>query len=107
MSEIVENEVQRQLALIEIKEELNKRNAEVLEEIHDLDSLFENTKSKILSSAESIKAVVLKGFNGLIGKEVQPGRRFGTEIASYAKNVEFQEYSTVTNYLHTVLHRTK
>ena len=68
MSEIVENEVQRQL-----------------EEIHDLDSLFENTKSKILSSAESIKAVVLKGFNGLIGKEVQPGRRFGTEIASYAK----------------------
>ena len=85
MSEIVENEVQRQLALIEIKEELNKRNAEVVEEIHDLDSLFENTKSKILSSAESIKAVVLKGFNGLIGKEVQPGRRFGTEIASYAK----------------------
>ena len=85
MSEIVENEVQRQLALIEIKEELNKRNAEVLEEIHDLDNLFENTKSKILSSAESIKAVVLKGFNGLIGKEVQPGRRFGTEIASYAK----------------------
>ena len=84
MSEIVENEVQRQLALIEIKEELNKRNAEVLEEIHDLDSLFENTKSKILSSA-SIKAVLLKGFNGIIVKEVQPGRRFGTEIASYAK----------------------
>lgn len=85
MSEIVENEVQRQLALIEIKEELNKKNAQVLEEIHDLDSLFENTESKILSQAESIKAVVLKGFSGLIGKEVQPGRRFGTEIASYAK----------------------
>ena len=85
MSEIVENEVQRQLALIEIKEELNKRNAKVLEEIHNLDTLFENTESKILSSAESIKAVVLKGFNGLIGKEVQPNRRFGTEIASYAK----------------------
>ena len=72
MSEIVENEVQRQLALIEIKEELNKRNAQVLEEIHDLDSLFENTESKILSQAESIKAVVLKGFSALIGKEVQP-----------------------------------
>ena len=50
-----------------------------------MDSLFENTESKILSQAESIKAVVLKGFSGLIGKEVQPGRRFGTEIASYAK----------------------
>ena len=85
MSTIVENEVTRQLNLIDIKKELNERNAEVLEEIHDLDELFENTESKILKSAESIKAVVLKGFDGLIGREVQPGRRFGTEIASYAK----------------------
>ena len=68
-----------------IKEELEKRNAEVLEEIHDLDELFQDTESKILKSAETIKAVVLKGFDGLIGREVQPGRRFGTEIASYAK----------------------
>lgn len=85
MSTIVENEVTRQLNLIDIKKELNERNAEVLEEIHDLDELFKNTESKILKSAESIKAVVLKGFDGLIGREVQPGRRFGTEIASYAK----------------------
>lgn len=85
MSTIVENEVTRQLNLIDIKKELNERNAEVLEEIHDLNELFENTESKILKSAESIKAVVLKGFDGLIGREVQPGRRFGTEIASYAK----------------------
>lgn len=85
MSTIVENEVTRQLNLIDIKKELNERNAEVLEEIHDLDELFENTESKILKSAESIKTVVLKGFDGLIGREVQPGRRFGTEIASYAK----------------------
>lgn len=85
MSTIVENEVTRQLNLIDIKKELNERNAEVLEEIHDLDELFENTESKILKSAESIKAVILKGFDGLIGREVQPGRRFGTEIASYAK----------------------
>ena len=85
MAEIVEREVQRQLALIDIKEELIKRNAKVLDEIHNLDSLFENTESKILKSARSIKAVVLKGYKGLIGGEVQPGRRFGTEIASYTK----------------------
>ena len=85
MSEIVEREVQRQLVLIGIKEELENRNAEVLEEIHTLDDLFVDTESKILKSAETIKAVVLKGYNGLIGREVQPGRRFGTEIASYAK----------------------
>lgn len=85
MPEIVEREVQRQLKLIEIKEELENRNARVLDEIHDLNSIFENSSSKIISSAESVKGVILKGFSGLIGKEVQKGRRFGTEIASYAK----------------------
>ena len=85
MAEIVNREVTRQLELIDIKNILNKRNAEVLEEIHTLDDLFSDTESKILKSAETIKAIVLKGFNGLIGHEVQPNRRFGTEIASYAK----------------------
>ena len=85
MAEIVNREVTRQLELIDIRNELKNRNAEVLEEIHTLDELFEQTESKILKSAETIKAVVLKGFNGLIGREVQPDRRFGTEIASYAK----------------------
>ena len=85
MAEIVNREVERQLALIDIKKELASRNAEVSDEIHTLDELFENTESKILKSAETIKAVVLKGFDGLIGREVQLGRRFGTEIASYAK----------------------
>ena len=85
MAEIVNREVTRQLELIDIRNELKNRNAEVLEEIHTLDELFEQTESKILKSAETIKAVVLKGFDSLIGREVQPGRRFGTEIASYAK----------------------
>ncbi|MDR2966349.1 MAG: Glu-tRNA(Gln) amidotransferase subunit GatE [Methanobacteriaceae archaeon] len=85
MPKIVENEVIRQLNLIEIKNELEKRNAQVLNEIHDLNPVFENSSSKIISSAESVKGIVLKGFSGLIGKEIQPGRRFGTELASYAK----------------------
>lgn len=85
MAEIVNREIQRQLVLIDIKKELADRHAEVLDEIHDLDELFKDTESKILKSAETIKAVVLKGYDGLIGREVQPGRRFGTEIASYAK----------------------
>jgi glutamyl-tRNA(Gln) amidotransferase subunit E len=85
MPKIVENEVQRQLKLIEIKEELQKRNAKVLDEIHDLNIIFKNSSSKIISGAESVKGIVLKGFAGLIGEEVQEGRRFGTEIASYAK----------------------
>lgn len=82
---IVENEVERQQNLIEIKEKLIKRDAKVLNEIHDLSEIFKNTSSKIISSANSIKGIVLKGFDGLIGKEIQKNRRFGTELATYAK----------------------
>ena len=82
---IVEREVERQLKLIEIKEELEKRHAEVDETIYDLDEVFKDTESKILKSAKSIKGIILKGFDGLIGVEVQEGRRFGTELSSYAQ----------------------
>ena len=81
MPVIVENEVTRQLALADIKDELIKRNAKVEDTIYDLDEVFKDTSSKILSSAECIKV------DGLIGKEVQPGRRFGTELSSYAKKM--------------------
>ena len=50
-----------------------------------MDSLFENTESKILSQAESIKAVVLKGFSGLIGKKFSQEEDSVLKIASYAK----------------------
>ncbi|MDR0900623.1 MAG: Glu-tRNA(Gln) amidotransferase subunit GatE [Methanobrevibacter sp.] len=82
---MAELEVERQQNLIKIKEELEKRNATVIDEIHNLDQIFKDSSSKILSSAESIKAIVLKGFSGLVGLEIQKGRRFGTELASYAK----------------------
>lgn len=87
MPVIVDREVERQLALVEIKEELEKRGAKVEDTIYDLDEVFENTSSKILSSAECVKGIILRGFDGLIGKEVQPGRRFGTELSSYAKKM--------------------
>ena len=87
MPVIVENEVTRQLALADIKDELVKRNAKVEDTIYDLDEVFKDTSSKILSSAECIKGIILRGFDGLIGKEVQPGRRFGTELSSYAKKM--------------------
>ena len=87
MPVIVENEVTRQLALADIKDELIKRNAKVEDTIYDLDEVFKDTSSKILSSAECIKGIILRGFDGLIGKEGQPGRRFGTELSSYAKKM--------------------
>jgi glutamyl-tRNA(Gln) amidotransferase subunit E len=82
----------RQAILIEIQEELKKRevNSEDLtKDIIDASSLFEMTKSKILLNAlksdGKIYAVKLKGFNGLLGKELCPNRRLGTEMSDHAK----------------------
>jgi glutamyl-tRNA(Gln) amidotransferase subunit E len=91
MPKMVENEVKRQVNLIEIKNELQKRDAKVADDIYNLNDIFKKTDSKIISNAISkdgnVLAIKLEGFKGLIGKEVQPERRFGTELAGYAKKM--------------------
>jgi len=92
MPTMVENEVQRQLSLIEISQELQKRNAEVEETIFDVTGELENTESKILRAGidqenGAVLAIRLRHFRGLIGKEVQPGRRLGTEFSDHGKKM--------------------
>lgn len=87
MPEMVEREVTRQIKLVEIREELKKREAKIPEQIYDIKELFQATTSKIIASAPSVMAIKLEGFNGLVGMEIQPGRRLGTEFSSYAKKV--------------------
>ncbi len=84
LDKIVEYEVVRQLNLLEIREELKRRKAEVDGRIFDVTDVFRNTKSKIIRN-KTVKAILLKGFAGLVGKEIQPGRRLGTEFADIAK----------------------
>ncbi|WP_423792558.1 Glu-tRNA(Gln) amidotransferase subunit GatE [Methanocaldococcus indicus] len=89
IEKVVKNEVLRQLNLIEISKELKNRNAKVIEEIYDITELFKDCKSKIIQNAIKnggrVKAIILKGFAGLVGKEIQPGRRLGTEFSDRAK----------------------
>ncbi len=91
MPKMVENEVKRQVNLLEIKDELQKRDASIENEIFDVKSVFTNTKSNIVSNAlsrgGSVLAIKLIGFEGLIGRNIQPNRRFGTELAGYAKKM--------------------
>lgn len=85
---IVEQEVTRQAALIEIKNELNRLNASVSDKIVDVTSVFANTTSKVILKALNrgvVYAVNLPGFSGFVGKEIQPGRRLGTEFSDRAK----------------------
>jgi len=90
ISTVIEREVQRQVALLEIREELRKRGAERVEKkFIDVTRIFSRTGSKVISKAIQAGGVVLalklQKFGGLIGKELQPNRRFGTELADYAK----------------------
>jgi len=91
MAQLVENEIKRQINLIKIRKELHKRKAQVYDELYDVREIFNDTESKIISKAVSgggiVLTIKLKGFKGFIGREVQPGRRFGTELAGYAKKM--------------------
>jgi len=89
ISKVVELEVQRQLKLLEIRDELKRRGVvDVKSDIVDVSDVFKNTKSKIilqgLQRGHKVMAVKLEGFAGLLGVEIQPGRRFGTELKDYA-----------------------
>ena len=89
IEKIVELEAQRQVRLIEIRDELSRRMASVEPELVDVTSIFASTSSKViaksLKSGGVILACLLHKFGGLVGSEIQPGRRFGTELSDRAR----------------------
>jgi glutamyl-tRNA(Gln) amidotransferase subunit E len=92
ISEVVEYEVQRQLGLIQVKDELQSRGikTEVLkEDFVDVSEVFTQTKCKVVRKAldnkQSVMAVNLTGFAGLLKWELMPGFRLGTELSDRAK----------------------
>ena len=88
IDDIVRTEVGRQAELVEIAAELEAREAEV-GETTDVTDVFEETESGVvrgaLDSGGSVTAVPLYGFDGLVGREVAPDRRLGTEFSDHAK----------------------
>ncbi|MHA2297533.1 MAG: Glu-tRNA(Gln) amidotransferase subunit GatE [Candidatus Hodarchaeales archaeon] len=99
----IDNEIKRQQVLIEIKKQLTKR--EVTREkldtgIVDLRDVFKNSKSEIFSKAikdnSTITGYQLPGFKGLLGKEIQPNHRFGTELAHRVKS-----FTPLAGIIHT------
>jgi glutamyl-tRNA(Gln) amidotransferase subunit E len=85
IDEVVRREVARQRGLLSIRDELRARQATVEDEPVDVTRLFASTKSSVLKKAPSVLAVLLRGFAGLVGREIQPGRRLGSELSDYAK----------------------
>ncbi|HKL30556.1 MAG TPA: Glu-tRNA(Gln) amidotransferase subunit GatE [Natrialbaceae archaeon] len=88
IDDIVRNEVGRQVELLEIAEELQDRDASV-GDVQDVSDVFEDTDSGVIRGALSdggeVMAVPLYGFDGLVGHEILPDRRLGTELSDHAK----------------------
>ncbi|GKZ13710.1 Glu-tRNA(Gln) amidotransferase subunit GatE [Haladaptatus sp. T7] len=88
IDDLVRLEVGRQVELLDIRDELQSRDAEV-GEVQDVTDVFEGTESGViegaLDSGGKVTAVPLFGFDGLVGREIQPDRRLGTELSDHAK----------------------
>ncbi len=88
IDEYVRREAQRQIALVELKEEMQHRKISEKElgegEIADLSQIFSKSECKFLHG-KSVFGIRLQKMQGLLGKELQPDRRFGTELAGYVK----------------------
>lgn len=87
---LAKNEMLRQHNLLEIFSVLNDRKAHVDKEIKDLSLLFEQSTSKVIRGGldaqdGAVLALRLHNFAGITGLEIQPGRRYGTELSDYAK----------------------
>jgi len=83
IDDIVRGEVARQVALLDIAEELRARGAAVGEPV-DVTDVFEGTDSGVIASAPTVMAVALCGFEGLVGREIRPDRRLGSELSDHA-----------------------
>jgi len=92
LSLVVENEVQRQLNLIQISQELKKtgtKGNEIKEEFFDVTEVFKQTECKVIRKAldknQKVFAVKLPEFKGFLKKELTPNLRLGTEMADRAR----------------------
>jgi glutamyl-tRNA(Gln) amidotransferase subunit E len=81
----IENEVSRQLSLVNIRKELKKKGFKsVKQKIVDVTGIFRGAKSPIVRNRKCY-AVKLPGFAGMFNINLTPTRRLGQEITNYMK----------------------
>lgn len=87
IDEYVRREMTRQKSLLEIKRKLSDNGISKIE-LHqshlDCSSIFANSECKFLKG-KTVFGIRVPQFEGIFGTEVQPNRRFGTEVANYVK----------------------
>ncbi len=88
---IAEQEEKRQTELVKLIFELRERKAfRVVEVPKDVTRAFENTKSPLIQKGLAAQNAIVLGLRmphhaGLLGREIQQNRRYGSELSDYAK----------------------
>jgi len=92
ISKVIKYEAQRQLNLLKIKRELERRGVneeDIGEEVVEITHILSESRSKLIKNAldkgKKAYALTLRRFKDILGWNIQPGRRFGTELSDYAK----------------------
>ncbi|HYB67772.1 MAG TPA: Glu-tRNA(Gln) amidotransferase subunit GatE [Candidatus Acidoferrales bacterium] len=91
LAKAVELEVNRQQTLLGIRNELSSRNLkpnQIERTYVNFSELFLNSEARVIKAAMAkggvVLAVRLPKFKGLLGRELAPGLRFGTELSNRA-----------------------
>ncbi len=89
---LINNEISRQIKLIEIKNDLAKKKIssdDITKDFIDLSEKVKNSKSNFISqglkSGKKLYGISFKGFKGIFGKELMKDYRFGTEVSGKVK----------------------
>ncbi|MFH1751225.1 MAG: Glu-tRNA(Gln) amidotransferase subunit GatE [Candidatus Micrarchaeota archaeon] len=89
---LVDNEVNRQIGLLKIREEIRSRHILLGEEhfsTKEVTDLFSSTGSKLIKDAllrkEKVFALKIQSFSGLFKTQLMPSHPLGSEIASYVR----------------------
>ena len=91
---LINHEISRQLKLIEVRDELIKRNLnenEIPSKPTDLTKIMMKTKSNFIAkgikSGKKLYGINFEGFKDIFGKELIDDYRFGTEVSSKVKSI--------------------
>ncbi|MFX0187532.1 MAG: Glu-tRNA(Gln) amidotransferase subunit GatE [Candidatus Hodarchaeota archaeon] len=89
---LINHEVSRQLHLLEIKEELQRRDLreqDLSSTLVDLSKIMAKTKANFITkgikAGKKLYGINFKGFKDIFGKELMEDYRFGTEVSSKVK----------------------
>ncbi|MDT7889268.1 MAG: Glu-tRNA(Gln) amidotransferase subunit GatE [Desulfurococcales archaeon] len=93
ISRVVEYEAYRQYRLLQLRDEIRRRGLKreeiSLEALVEATELMSKCESRLVKSAiqrgASALILPLRRFRGLLAWDLGPGRRFGTELADYAR----------------------